>query len=94
MVQAAFISSRCRKVSNLHDEFNNKKRRSRRKQILEGVSAYLVLKISYLQRTVYLCEICGFGYADDTTANSCEIYCRAHKSCSLQITKKAVLRPQ
>jgi hypothetical protein len=54
----------------------------------------LVLVISYLQKIVYLCEICGSGYADQATANSCENYCRTHKNCSPQMTKKAVLRPQ
>jgi rubrerythrin len=54
----------------------------------------LVLTISYLQKIVYVCEICGFGYADETTAKSCESYCKTHESPSPQTTRRAVLRPE
>ncbi len=43
---------------------------------------------------VYLCEICSFGYADRETARSCENFCRTHNSCSFEITKKAVYKPE
>src|SRR3990170_3420050 len=71
-----------------------KKGNTLRIHVLKDGCARLVLAISYLQKTVYLCEICGFGYADEATANSCENFCREHKSCSLQIAKKAVVRPE
>lgn len=62
--------------------------------VFEEGKSPVVLAISHLGKTVHLCEICGFGYADEASANSCENFCREHKSCSLQITKKAVLRPE
>lgn len=54
----------------------------------------LVMEISYLGKKVFLCEVCAFGYVERSTASDCEDYCRAHKGCSLQITRKAVLRPE
>ncbi len=45
-------------------------------------------------RTVFLCDICGLGYADRKTAQECEDYCRAHPGeCSAEISKKAVYTP-
>ena len=46
------------------------------------------------RHNVFLCEECGFGYADRRTAESCEAYCRAHHSCSMTITANAVYRPE
>jgi hypothetical protein len=44
--------------------------------------------------TVFLCDICGLGYADRKTAQECEDYCRAHHgSCSAEISRKAVYLP-
>lgn len=43
---------------------------------------------------VFECEECGFGYADRRTAEACEEYCMEHKMCSLEITAKAVHRPE
>ena len=38
-------------------------------------------------KTVFLCDICGLGYADRQTAQECEDYCRAHQgSCSAEIS--------
>ena len=53
----------------------------------------MVMEISYLGKKVFLCEVCGFGYIDETTASVCEGYCRTHNSWSLAITKKAVVKP-
>jgi hypothetical protein len=45
-------------------------------------------------KTVFLCDICGLGYADRKTAQICEDYCRAHPgSCSAEISAKAVYVP-
>jgi hypothetical protein len=44
-------------------------------------------------KTVFLCEECGFGYADRETAKKCEDWCRKTRSCSLEITEKAVYHP-
>jgi hypothetical protein len=54
----------------------------------------VVMEISYIGKRVYLCEICASGYTEQTTASDCEEYCRAHKNSSMQITKKAVVRPE
>ncbi len=43
---------------------------------------------------VFVCEECGFGYANRGTAQSCEAYCSAHQTCSLEITAKAAYRPE
>ncbi|MBI3639291.1 MAG: hypothetical protein HY223_03150 [Thaumarchaeota archaeon] len=40
----------------------------------------------------YLCEACGFGYNDMQTAQKCESFCKEHNSCSMEITKNAVLK--
>jgi len=42
---------------------------------------------------IYFCEICGYGYADEQTAESCEKYCSSHNACSFEITSKAVRKP-
>jgi hypothetical protein len=45
-------------------------------------------------KTVFLCDICGLGYADKKTAQDCEDYCRSHHgSCSAEISAKAVYSP-
>ena len=43
---------------------------------------------------VYQCELCGFGYADIDTAERCEEYCDTHGTFSLDITHKAIYKPQ
>ncbi len=44
-------------------------------------------------KAVYVCDECGLGYADAKTALLCEQFCKGHKSCSSEISKKAVYRP-
>jgi hypothetical protein len=45
-------------------------------------------------RILFLCDICGFGYADRKTAQECKDHCRAHHgSCSAEISAKAVYVP-
>jgi hypothetical protein len=44
-------------------------------------------------QTLFLCEICGFGYLDRQTAEQCEDWCRETGTCSLEINKKAVYFP-
>jgi hypothetical protein len=45
-------------------------------------------------KTVFLCDICGLGYAKKSIAQECEDYCRAHAGfCSAEISKKAVYLP-
>lgn len=55
---------------------------------------FLVTKKKTGNKTIFLCDICGLGYADRATAQECEDYCRAHKdSCNAEISKKAVYLP-
>ncbi|MBI1828629.1 MAG: hypothetical protein HY222_06425 [Thaumarchaeota archaeon] len=42
--------------------------------------------------TLYLCEACGLGYQDVQTAQKCEEHCTKFNSCSLGITRYAVLK--
>jgi len=45
-------------------------------------------------KIVFLCDICGLGYADRKAAQNCEGYCRAHHgSSSAEISAKAVWSP-
>jgi hypothetical protein len=40
-------------------------------------------------KTVFLCDICGLGYADRKTAQECEDYCRTHHgSAVLKLARK------
>jgi|TARA_B100001971_G_C18250144_1_gene577510 rubrerythrin len=50
----------------------------------------MVKKITKNNKEYYICEACGFAYEDKNTAQECEDYCKEHKSCSLEITKKAI----
>jgi hypothetical protein len=43
-------------------------------------------------RTIYVCEICEFGFADEETAELCEIFCYSRGTCKVQ--QKAVHRPR
>ncbi|MFQ6135249.1 MAG: hypothetical protein ACE5KU_05485 [Nitrososphaerales archaeon] len=45
-------------------------------------------------RLIHLCDECGFGYLDKETAQACEDYCSKYNSCSFQITRQAVYRPE
>jgi hypothetical protein len=55
----------------------------------------LVTEKTIGNKTVFLYDICGLGYADRETAQECEDYCRAHPgACSVEISKKAVYFPE
>lgn len=41
---------------------------------------------------VYLCDECGLGYENGVTAQKCEEHCKKHNSCSLEITKYAIIK--
>ncbi len=45
-------------------------------------------------KKVYLCEVCGFGYDSPEIALGCENFCKTHNSCSFEITRKAVFKPE
>jgi hypothetical protein len=42
---------------------------------------------------VYICDICGLGYADARIALQCEQFCKENHSCSTEIMKKAIYGP-
>ncbi|MEK6809897.1 MAG: hypothetical protein AABY40_04430 [Nanoarchaeota archaeon] len=50
----------------------------------------MVKREQYKGKTLYRCEACDFRYNQGETAAQCEVYCKEHKSCSMEITKKAV----
>lgn len=50
----------------------------------------MVNRINKGGKEYYICEECGFAYRNNKTAKECEDYCKKYKSCSLEITKKAV----
>jgi len=43
-------------------------------------------------KPVFICSVCGLGYADAQTALQCEEFCQANKACSPEIAKKSVHR--
>jgi hypothetical protein len=43
-------------------------------------------------RQVFLCEVCGLGYLEESMAQKCQEWCSTRHSCSLEIIKHAVTR--
>lgn len=43
-------------------------------------------------KEIYLCGECGLGYENIITAEECEDHCKRYNSCSLKITKHAVIK--
>jgi len=54
----------------------------------------MVYEINRRGRTVYQCELCLFGYRDLEDAERCEQYCATHESCSPEIMRKAIFKPE
>ena len=42
------------------------------------------------QVKLYKCSQCGLMYKDKKIATSCEVWCKKHHSCNLEIIKQAV----
>ena len=42
------------------------------------------------EKKIYQCSECGLHYEDETRAKECEMWCREHRSCNLEITSYAV----
>lgn len=40
-------------------------------------------------KELYQCEECGFHYVEKDWAGKCEVWCREHKSCNIEITAHA-----
>jgi len=41
-------------------------------------------------KTLYVCEECGFAYEQKEWAEKCQRWCKQHQSCNLEITQHAV----
>ena len=54
----------------------------------------MVDKVMNKGKTIYRCELCGFGYSAIEIAERCEQYCHIHGSCSPEIMEKAIYKPQ
>jgi hypothetical protein len=52
----------------------------------------LVSELRKERKVIYLCELCEFGFADEETAELCEILCYARGSCRVQ--QKAIYKPK
>jgi hypothetical protein len=38
---------------------------------------------------LYACKVCGLKYKERKLAKMCEEYCKLHKSCNLDLAKRA-----
>lgn len=54
----------------------------------------LVNESQHRGKMIYTCALCKLGYANMKTAKECEAFCKSHDACSLEITKKAVYKPE
>ena len=50
----------------------------------------MVKEIRKNGKTLYICEACGFAYAEKEWAQKCQDFCAEYKGCSLEITSHAV----
>lgn len=41
-------------------------------------------------KTLHVCEECGFKYEDKEWAEKCQAFCKEHNACSTEIAKHAV----
>ncbi len=49
----------------------------------------MVREIKENGTTLYQCEECELKYKDEAHATQCEAWCKAHKSCNLDIISHA-----
>jgi hypothetical protein len=59
-----------------------------------GRWAEVVRELKRMSETIFLCELCGFGYRDLETAERCEQYCYTHEHTSVLLVQKAVYKPR
>ncbi|MBI2484371.1 hypothetical protein HYV71_04270 [Candidatus Uhrbacteria bacterium] len=50
----------------------------------------MVIATSVENEETYQCEECGFHYLEKEQAETCEVWCKEHKSCNLEITATAL----
>ncbi len=41
--------------------------------------------------TYFECGECGLDYEEEELAERCEVYCRAHHACSLEISELSIM---
>lgn len=54
----------------------------------------MVNELQFSKSTVYLCEVCGYGYRKLETAEHCEQHCDTELRSSAKIRRKAVYQPK
>ena len=54
----------------------------------------MVYEMNRKGQAVYQSELCLYGYRDLRTAERCEQYCATHESCSDEIMRKAIFKPE
>ncbi len=50
----------------------------------------MVKEIKKNEKTLYICEECGFAYDHKEWAQKCQQWCKQNQSCNLEITQHAV----
>ena len=50
----------------------------------------MVKEIQANETTLFQCEECQLKYRDKETAEKCQVWCKEHNSCNLEIIKNAV----
>ncbi len=48
------------------------------------------MKIISEKGILYQCEECGFKYAEKEWAEKCEVWCKEHHTCNIEITAHAI----
>ena len=54
----------------------------------------MVKELEIKSKKIFVCEDCGFGYKDKSTAQKCQSWCSKHESCNLGIIKNALYFPK
>lgn len=49
----------------------------------------MVKVIIQSDKKLYQCEACGFHYIEKEQAEKCEMWCKEHNSCNIEITAEA-----
>ena len=86
-------------TKNNHPDFWEKQKR---KTLIESTGASVRLSGSKItneevaaiidsekNQKLYRCPECGFRYSEREWAEKCEVWCREHKSCNIEITAHA-----
>jgi hypothetical protein len=50
----------------------------------------MVTKLHKDDTILYACDACGFTYREKELAEKCELWCKEHQSCNLEITQHSV----